>query len=168
MPEVDLPKRLARYGGDVIIKRVALRLEDTVGKAGHDVQEKKKDSRIKWWHEHNLGPRFWELDGMDPRDLRQRLYQEIEALVDMPAWQQSQATEEAERQACDPIPRLHETREPSILLASKSMLALICYNVLFLLRLRADVDSHGGTTLEQRNSHNLVEFRCSRVATAKL
>ena len=101
MSEVDLPARLGCYGGDVVIRRVALRREDTVGKLGHDVAEKAKDRRINWWHENGYGPRFWELDGMDPRDLRQRLDHEIAELVDMDAWERSQSTEAAERQAVD-------------------------------------------------------------------
>ena len=101
MSEVDLPRRLLIYGGDVHIHRVALRREDTSGMLGHAVEEKSKDARINWWHQRHLGSRYWELDGMDPRDLRARLDQEIAYFVDIPTWEQSQSTEAAERDAVD-------------------------------------------------------------------
>jgi hypothetical protein len=101
MSERDLPGRLHKYGGEIQIVRIALTQEDTIGRIGHDVEEKAKDKRIKWWHENGFGSPFWEIDGMDPRDLRSRLDEAIESYVDMASWEQSRVTEAAERESVD-------------------------------------------------------------------
>ena len=72
MSEVDLPKRLARYGGHAEIRRIALRPQDgpDLGLLSFPLADKAKDSRYNWWREQHLGDRCWELDAMDPNTLR--------------------------------------------------------------------------------------------------
>jgi hypothetical protein len=101
MSEVDLSKRIYRYGGDVMIVRIALIAHDTEGRTGNDVTEKASDPRYKSWREQGHGSRFWELDAMDPRDLRARIDDAIECYVDPDAWARSASTEKAEIQALD-------------------------------------------------------------------
>ena len=108
MSEVDLPRRLEKYGGDVTIDRIALRASDTVGRPGNDVTEKAKDPRYGWWVREELGNRFWELDAMDPRDLRERLRDAIASYVDAESWAMSLVKEDTEREDLD---RFHDAIE---------------------------------------------------------
>lgn len=101
MSECDLPRRLEEYEAGIQIVRIALKQEDTIGHAGHNITEKKGDPRFKWWCENEFGNQYWEVDGMDPRDLRTRLDEQIESYVDMAAWQHMQLTEAAEKEAID-------------------------------------------------------------------
>ena len=70
MSEEDLPGRLSKYGGDhVTLKRIALTREHVRGLPSFPVADKKKDPRYNWFVT-NYGGRCWELDAMDPNDLR--------------------------------------------------------------------------------------------------
>jgi len=70
MSEVDLPERLERYGGDhVTLKRIALIVEQLEGLPSFPAADKRKDPRYKWFVA-NHGRHCWELDAMDPNDLR--------------------------------------------------------------------------------------------------
>jgi hypothetical protein len=71
MSERDLPARLAEYGGDhVVMKRIALTREQLDGLPSFPATDKKKDTRYKWFV-RNSGDRCWELDALDPNDLRE-------------------------------------------------------------------------------------------------
>jgi hypothetical protein len=70
MSEQDLPKRLEQYGGGhVQLTRIALRPEQVVNLAPFPAEDKRRDPRFKWFCSR-YGDRFWELDAMDPNDLR--------------------------------------------------------------------------------------------------
>ena len=70
MSEDDLPERLAKYGGDhVTLKRIALTRKQADGLPSFPATDKSKDPRYKWFV-RNYGDRCWELDAMDPNDLR--------------------------------------------------------------------------------------------------
>ena len=71
MSEVDLPARFAKYDGDHIkLKRIALTVDtDCAGLPSFPAADKRKDPRYKWFVA-NYGDRCWELDAMDPNDLR--------------------------------------------------------------------------------------------------
>lgn len=88
MSAVDLPGRIARYGGRCRTTRIALALQD-VGQGtalpSFDVATKANDPRHKWFTDR-YGIRCWELDAMDPNVLRQRVRSHIEELIDAPAW----------------------------------------------------------------------------------
>ncbi len=99
MSERDLPERLERYGGDhVRLRRIALGQPDLAGLPSFPAADKVKDPRHKWFVE-NYGHRCWELDAMDPRDLRERVRQEIVALIEAIAWERCVRINEAEQES---------------------------------------------------------------------
>ncbi|TPV98735.1 MAG: hypothetical protein USCAAHI_01823 [Beijerinckiaceae bacterium] len=99
MSEMDLPERIKRYGGVVDITRVAAR-RDNCGRRlpGFSVETKKGDPRYKWFKE-NHGRTCWELDAMNPNDLRARLRSEIMARLDIEAWSHCKKVEDAEKES---------------------------------------------------------------------
>ena len=82
MSERDLPERLARYdGGHVKLRRIALTREQLPGLTSFPATDKRKDPRYKWFTA-NYGTSCWELDAMDPRDLRDCVEGEIRKLIE--------------------------------------------------------------------------------------
>jgi hypothetical protein len=100
MSEVDLPSRInERYGGHhVSVKRIAITEDDTIGLPSFPAKDKEKDPRYKWFVA-NYGDRCWELDAMDPNELRERVREEIVALIDPNAWNRCAAVNEAEQES---------------------------------------------------------------------
>jgi hypothetical protein len=99
MSEADLPRRLERYGGaHVLIRRIALRAEDVASLPSFHASDKKKDPRYRWFIE-NYGNRCWELDAMDPNDLRERCRAEILERIEPTAWQRGERCAEAEQES---------------------------------------------------------------------
>ena len=98
MSQVDLPARLARYGGEWTLERIALVAEDLPGTPHFDSATKKEDARYTWYLQNTpLDPhKAWELDAMDPNDLRERVEKEIVALIDPDAWNRALEVEAAE------------------------------------------------------------------------
>lgn len=105
MSEEDLPRRLAEYGagntedGDHTLRRVALKYGDTHGGnlPPFDVETKKKDPRYRWFVSR-YGDSAWELDAMDPNELRDRIKSEIEHYVDSSDWEQHRKIEAVQRE----------------------------------------------------------------------
>jgi hypothetical protein len=98
MSEEDLPNRMQKYGGDhVIIKRIALRKSDLAGLPSFPAADKKKDPRK--WFVRNYGRRCWELDAMDPNDLRDRVEEAIRKEIDWDAWNRAVLCQEAEQES---------------------------------------------------------------------
>lgn len=97
MSETDLPGRMARYGGDFTLKRIALEEADTLTLPGFPLESKRGDSRHDWF-KRQYGDQCWELDALDPGDLRERVAAEIRALIDPDAWALGLAIEEAEKE----------------------------------------------------------------------
>lgn len=98
MSEVDLPERLARYGGSATITRLAL--DDTDVKADSElpwfpVGDKINDSRYVWFTKR-FGQRCWEVDALPPPVLRARLDNAIAGVLDLDAWRHAVKIEEAE------------------------------------------------------------------------
>jgi hypothetical protein len=86
MSEVDLPNRFAKYGGDHIkLKRIALTRPQVRGLPSFPASDKMKDTRYNWFVA-NYGHSCWELDAMDPRDLRNLVEAEIKQLIEPTAW----------------------------------------------------------------------------------
>jgi hypothetical protein len=99
MSEVDLPVRLSRYGGDhVRLIRIALTLEQLEGLQSFPAANKKKDPRYKWFVASH-GRHCWELDAMDPNDLRDCVEREIKALIEPVAWQRCEIVNKAEQES---------------------------------------------------------------------
>jgi hypothetical protein len=105
MSEVDLPRRLAAYGGDVTIERLALTKADTrSGLPSFAATTKKGDSRYAWYvcqclsgQRSRLDLQCWELDALSPVVLRERIEAAIVASLDLEAWDQAAAADAAER-----------------------------------------------------------------------
>jgi hypothetical protein len=99
MSEADLPKRLAKYGGDhVIIQRVALRLADCAELPSFPATDKKKDPRYKWFVRY-FGDRCWELDAMDPNALRAKVEAAIQSHIEWEQWERDAKINRAEQKS---------------------------------------------------------------------
>lgn len=95
MSEVDLPRRLALYGAAVTLRSVALLQSDAVGLPNFDAATKTGDKRHAWFVE-NYGSTCWELDAMNPNDLRERMRQSIDEYLDHDAWAHATKIEKAQ------------------------------------------------------------------------
>ena len=98
MSEVDLPNRFAKYGGDHIeLKRVALTPDQLNGLPSFPATDKTKDTRYRWFRD-NHGGACWELDAMDPRDLRACVETAIRELIEPVAWGRCEVINLAEQE----------------------------------------------------------------------
>jgi hypothetical protein len=105
MSQRDLPKRLAKYarlegheGTHIELRRLALRREQVTGLIPFPASDKRKDPRHPWFV-RNYGNTCWELDAMDPRDLRRIVEQAIRAETDWDAWNRCAGVEQAEQES---------------------------------------------------------------------
>jgi hypothetical protein len=99
MSERDLPDRLEKYGGGhVQLKRIALCQRDLAGLPSFPASDKHKDPRYAWFVK-GYGHRCWELDAMDPNDLRARVEEEIVAFIEPTAWQRCARVNAAEQES---------------------------------------------------------------------
>jgi hypothetical protein len=97
MSEEDLPKRFAKYGGDhITLKRIALTGKHVLDLPSFPAADKRKDPRFKWFADR-YGDQCWELDAMDPNDLRDCVEAEIKALIEPEAWKRCEVVNEAQR-----------------------------------------------------------------------
>ena len=103
MSEVDLPKRFAKYDGDhITLKRIALTREHVTALPSFPVTDKRKDPRYKWFVA-NHGDRCWELDAMDPNNLRDCVENAIKELIDPVAWNRCELINRAEQESLKTI-----------------------------------------------------------------
>jgi hypothetical protein len=99
MSEHDLPDRVSKYGGDhVTLKRIALRREYLGDLPSFPASDKKKDTRYTWFVRH-FGERCWELDALDPNDLRALVEEAIQGEIEPVAWERCATVEKAERES---------------------------------------------------------------------
>jgi hypothetical protein len=99
MSEEDLPARLSDYDGDhVTLTRIALTREQVRGLPSFPATDKQKDPRYKWFRT-NFGNRCWELDAMDPNDLRTSVEQAILELIEPVAWERCETINQAEQES---------------------------------------------------------------------
>jgi hypothetical protein len=103
MSAVDLPKRFSKYDGDhVTLKRIALTREHLNGLLSFPATDKRKDPRYKWFVK-NYGKRCWELDAMDPNDLRACVKREIKKLIEPVAWKRCEVVNRAEQKSLQTV-----------------------------------------------------------------
>ena len=103
MSEHDLPDRLTKYGGDhVTLKRIALTRKQTDGLPPFPASDKRKDPRHKWFV-RNFGDRCWELDALDPNDLRTLVEEAIRAEIEPIAWARCDLVNRAEQKSLQTI-----------------------------------------------------------------
>jgi hypothetical protein len=99
MSEEDLPARLAKYDGDHIeLTRIALTRGQVEGLPSFPAADKRKDPRYRWFVS-NHGNRCWELDAMDPNDLRECVREAIEELIEPAAWARCTLVNKAEQES---------------------------------------------------------------------
>jgi hypothetical protein len=97
MSERDLPARLSDYGGDHIeLDRVAITIFQAVdGLPSFPATDKRKDPRYEWFRQ-TFGDHCWELDAMDPNDLRDCVEREIVKLIEPETWKRCEDVNKAE------------------------------------------------------------------------
>jgi hypothetical protein len=99
MSEIDLPQRIEKYGGDHIdLQRIALTEWQVDDLQSFSASDKKKDPRYTWFVE-NYGKLCWELDAMDPRDLREIVEEEIRDRIEPVAWARCEQVNKAEQES---------------------------------------------------------------------
>jgi hypothetical protein len=97
MSEEDLPARLEKYDGDhVKVRRVALVQSQTTGLLSFPASDKRKDPRYRWFV-NRYGDRCWELDALDPNDLRDCVEKAIKELIEPEAWARCETANAAEQ-----------------------------------------------------------------------
>ena len=95
MSEYDIPRRFSEYGGgESPLRRIAITEEDH-SCPSFDAFDKAKDMRFDWFTSR-YGYKCWELDAMNPNDLRARVSEQIEACIDLPKWERAVEVEQAE------------------------------------------------------------------------
>jgi len=99
MSEADLPSRLERYGGDhVRVERVALTREQVRDLPSFPASDKRGDPRFPWFSTRH-GDRCWELDALDPRELRAAVEAAIRWLIEPEAWERCERINRAEQES---------------------------------------------------------------------
>lgn len=94
MSLLDLPRRFYEYSGVGDIRRIAITEEDH-GCPSFSVFDKTGDTRFDWF-KNSFGSRCWELDAINPNDLRSRVEGQIVACLDLPMWERAIEVERAE------------------------------------------------------------------------
>src|SRR5262249_14795355 len=96
----DLPARNEKYDGDhITVKRIALTRDQLRGLPSFPATDKRKDPRYKWFVA-NYGKRCWEIDALDPKELRDLVQRHIRAcIVDDDTWERCVKVNRAERRS---------------------------------------------------------------------
>jgi hypothetical protein len=96
MSDRDIPSRLEKYGGThITVVRIALLSHQLTNLTWFPATDKKKDPRYKWFIE-NYGRHCWELDAMDPNDLRAVVEASIKQMIEPTAWERCEQINAAE------------------------------------------------------------------------
>ena len=107
MSEVDLPTRIAKYGGvDVQVKRIALVQEQLAPLPSFPSSDKRKDLRYAWFRfdRDGDGERCWEIDALDPRELRDCVEAAIkDCILDPKAWERDELICEGEKELLERV-----------------------------------------------------------------
>jgi hypothetical protein len=99
MSKVDLPARFRKYNGHhITLRRIALTDGQMVGLPSFEAADKRKDPRYEWFVE-NYGFDCWELDAMDPNDLRSCVERNIKRLIEPVAWERCEVVNKAEQES---------------------------------------------------------------------
>jgi hypothetical protein len=103
MSEEDLPKRLAEYAGHhVTVNRIALTEGHVQGLPSFPAADKRKHPRYGWFVRHHGGD-CWELDAMDPNDLRDCVEAAIKEQIEPVAWERCQIINKAEPESLQTV-----------------------------------------------------------------
>jgi hypothetical protein len=81
-----------------MLRRIALTREHVRELPSFPASDKHKDPRYKWFVA-NYGKNCWELDAMDPNDLRALVEREIRKLIEPMAWKRCEIINKAEQES---------------------------------------------------------------------
>jgi hypothetical protein len=95
MSDVDLPRRLERYGGRVMLERIALTAPVLPLLPSFEPETKAKDPRYQWFT-RQVGTKCYELDAMPPPDLRAVVEGSIRGCLDHEKWGRAKEVEAVE------------------------------------------------------------------------
>ena len=89
-------------GAAVYFERIALSEDDIQSGdlLSFGSEEKRKDPRYRFYCENSVrfyGPHCWELDAMNPNDLRRRVVEHIKRFIEPDAWERCALAERAEQ-----------------------------------------------------------------------
>jgi hypothetical protein len=100
MSTVDLPTRLAHYGGSIALHRVALTraLIEAHDLPTFAAEDKRTDSRYQWFIE-NHGRACCELDALTPPTLRTEVEAAIRRCIEWDSWERCGLAEAAETES---------------------------------------------------------------------
>jgi hypothetical protein len=104
MSNVDLPARIARYGGVIQIERVALSVHDLPDLPCFSPEDKRRDPRYSWFT-RVIGTQCCELDALPPPELRERVSNAIVDLLDLDLWDHAIEIERVERESIETFSR---------------------------------------------------------------
>ena len=93
--ETDLHDRIAAYGAEFEMVRLAIHASDIVDFALPPLRVKEKDPRSASFIEQ-YGDDCVELDALPPTELRERIQQNVTALMDLEAWDRAMKVEKVE------------------------------------------------------------------------
>jgi hypothetical protein len=103
MSEEDLPARLSDYDGHhVDVRRIALTREQVRDLPSFPATDKKKDPRYPWFV-RNYGMKCWEIDAMDPNDLRDCVGGAIKDLIEPVAWKRCEVVNAAVKESLQTV-----------------------------------------------------------------
>jgi len=98
MSDVDLPRRIDKYGGCIYVQRIALDGGDIGALPSFDPDTKRGDPRYRWFKKA-IGTDCYELDAMPPPELRDRVEGRIRSHLDLETWGHARMVERAEVQS---------------------------------------------------------------------
>jgi len=98
MSDIDLPRRLERYGANITIQRIALLDSDVFDGdlPSFEAVSKSGDTRFQWFVA-NFGHKCWELDAMSPVTLRECVEASILSKLDIDAWNRAIDIEQVQK-----------------------------------------------------------------------
>ena len=121
MSEVDIPNRFTKYGGVANFTRIALLINQCENLPSFEAGTKITDMRYKWFISQ-YGHTCWELDALDPNDLRDCVKGAIVSMLDIEKWNRAIEIEKVEVESMQDFhqiwqaqktPRLPQGLQPS-------------------------------------------------------
>jgi hypothetical protein len=84
------------HAAGITMRASALTRDQVVGPPSFPASDKRKDPRYKRFLQ-NFGIQCWEIDALDPNILRERVEQEIKALIEPEVWARCETVDRAQR-----------------------------------------------------------------------
>lgn len=110
MSEMDIPTRFTKYGGVANFKRIALLITQCKNLPSFDAGTKITDMRYKWFI-GQYGHTCWELDALDPNDLRECVKGAIVSMLNIDMWNRAIEIEKVEVASMQDFHQVWQTRK---------------------------------------------------------